>query len=206
MHPAPFLPAPPLGSALVEIVGSEPTACLVAGPKAVARALVKAGHAVTRWQVLGETDAPTPRSDTRTDGVPLPRLEEESCSAPPQPLYEGPLGSPPQGMDRYGALVLSGVLTGLREPGLVLANLASHLPPRAWVIVVEPAAWSTPGLLLGRVLGKLRGRSMLTEPSTLAAMCLASGLTDLRQRWPQGLRSLVLTAGRVSPLRSSLSP
>lgn len=175
----PFLPAPPPAKALVALLGPPPQRCLLAGPPGLCRALGRAGHEVTRWQL-----GPRP---------------EAAALASAEALHVGPLEDPPTALDRFDALILVGALTGLDDPAAALQPLVGGLRPEALVLLLEPAASGPGGQWLGWLLGRFRGQPLLSDASSLAALGLGCGLRDLVQRWPQGLRSLVLTAGRVSP-------
>lgn len=179
MSEPPFLPAPPPTKALLAQLGAPPKRCLVAGPLATARALAKAGHQVTWWclQAAEATQGPPPTVSV--------------------PIHVGSLEGPPPELGDVEALVLVGALTGLADPAPVLDRLVKALEPGTLVLMLEPAASRPGGRWLGRLLGAWRGHAWLSDASTLAALCLSSGLREIQQRWPQGLRSLVLTVGRV---------
>ncbi len=87
-----------------------------------------------------------------------------------------------------------------------LRRLVGASRPGALVLLVEQAAYGRGGLWLGRLVGRMLGRPLLVDASELGALCLNAGLTDLRQTWPQGLRSLVLTRGRAHPMARLLAP
>lgn len=177
----PFLPAPPPGRALVAMLGPAPKRCLLAGPPGLARALGRAGHQVTRWHLASGGQEPGP-----------------GASAGDAP-WAGPLDRPPSDLHGLDALILVGALTGLEDPLATLCRLVRSLDPGAWIMALEPAASGPAGRWLGRLLGRWRGHPVLSEASILAALFLGAGLREIVQRWPQGLRSVVLTAGRVSP-------
>ncbi len=113
--------------------------------------------------------------------------------------------APAAELQPYEALVLVQVVGRRGEPLEDLSALVRAVRPRALVIVAEQAAWGRGGLWFGRLLGRLLGRPLVTDASELAALCLNAGLTGIRQTWPQGLRSLVLTLGRAHALARTLT-
>jgi hypothetical protein len=166
----------PLGRAVRSALGDEPAHVLVVGSTRLAATLSKAGHAVTARREIEEGD---------------PEKEAAGSS------FFDTLGAE---LERYDAVVLMQVLGRRSDPGQDLARLVRAARPRALVILVEQAAWGRGGLWLVRMVGRVLGRSLITDATELSALCLNAGLTDLRQTWPQGLRSLVLTTGRVHAL------
>ncbi len=181
MIEATFLPAPPLGRTVLDALGSAPVGCLVVNSARVAPRLRRAGHTVVHWQ----TDA------------------SDAAAADPG-SHCAPLDRPPEGLADLQALVLVGVLTGREDPQADLRRLVRLTRPGAQVFVAEPAAYNRRGRVLSRLLGRFLHHPLTTDSQELGAICLAAGLTGLRQVWPQGLRSLVLTEGRVHPLSPRL--
>lgn len=116
------------------------------------------------------------------------------------PLFD----APPVALERYDALVLVRVLGRRSDPLEDLARLVRAARPGGLVVLAEQAAWGRGGRWLGQLAGRLLGRPLVADASELGALCLNAGLTDLRQTWPQGLRSLVLTTGRVHALARTL--
>ncbi|MDX9999991.1 MAG: hypothetical protein RBU30_01715 [Polyangia bacterium] len=152
------------------------------------RAISRAGHRVTRWELA-------PR---RLDGHPK--------GPPPLATHFGPLEAPPAGLEGFETLILIGAITGVDEPLAALGGLVGALAPETQVMLLEPAASGAGGRWLGRVIGRFRGQPLLSEATALAALGLGIGLKDLVQLWPQGLRSVVLTAGRLCPTHARRAP
>jgi hypothetical protein len=153
---------------------------LVVGSARLAATLARAGHPVTgRAQADG---------DGSGDGA------------------QGPLfTAPPGGLETYDALVLVQVVGRRDQPLQDLRRLVRAGRSGARVLLVEQAAWGPGGQWLGRLAGRIFGRPLVTDAAELASLCLNAGLRDVRQTWPQGLRSLVLTAGRIHPLSRALA-
>lgn len=179
MSAPPLVPDKPLGRAIESVLGDSPARVLVVGSSRIAARLAAAGHAVTH-----RPDADTPEPGAASGS-----------------LFDAPVG----GLEPFDALVLLQVLR--RRPDLQqdLARLVQSARPGAQLILVEQAAWGSGGRWIGALLGRLFGRPLVTDATELGALCLNAGLCGLRQTWPQGLRSLVLTTGRVHPLARELS-
>lgn len=179
MGAPPLVPDKPLGRAIGSVLGDAPVRVLVVGAPRVAARLAARGHAVTH-----RPDADTPE----------PGAEGGS-------LFDAPAG----GLEAYDALVLVRVLGRRSDPQQDLIHLVRAAQPGGRLILVEQAAWGSGGRFVGRLMGRLLGRPLVTDATELGALCLNAGLSGLRQTWPQGLRSLVLTTGRVHPLARALS-
>jgi len=186
MSPRPFVPDKPLVGAVLAAMDRSPQVVLVAGSPRAARTLRRAGHTVTLWTIGN--------GGTGTGGAPSPE---------PPSAWRSTLESPPP-LDRYEALVLVNALGRRSDPLGDLRRLVRGAKPGALVLVAEQAAFGRGGRLLTKWFGRLLGRTLLMEPSELAAVFLNAGLTGLQQSWPQGLRSLVLTRGRAHPLAAAL--
>ncbi|MFH2008809.1 MAG: hypothetical protein ABI333_19635 [bacterium] len=186
MSSRPFVPDKPLVGAVLAALDAQPSTVLVVGSPRVARALRRAGHAVTLWTLGGAGEA---------------------AAALKAPLtWRSTLEHPPPALDRYEALVLVNVLGRRVDPQGDLRRLVREARPGALVLAAEQAAFGQGGRMLSRWFGRLLGRTLLMEPSELAAVFLNAGLSGLRQSWPQGLRSLVLIRGRVHRLARVLDP
>lgn len=185
MSASPLLLDKPLSKAVLSALGTEPVNALVVGSARLAAALVRVGHAVTQRR---DPEAGNAAGDVGEDAV----------------ARESLFDAPPVGLERYDALVLVQVLGRRSEPLEDLVRLVRAARPGALVVLAEQAAWGRGGRWLGRLAGRLLGRPLVTDASELGALCLNAGLTDLRQTWPQGLRSLVLTTGRVHALARTL--
>ena len=187
MHPRPYVPDKPLHGAALAALGPPPVDVLVAGSRGLANGLRRVGHRSTFWDVGRGRRA-------KGDGGGQPLDLTASFDAPPEDLAS------------YAALVLVNVLGRRADPLSDLQRLVKGGQPGGLVLIAEQAAWGSTGRFLGRLLGRLARRSLWMDPTTLGAICLSAGLTELRQTWPQGLRSLVLVRGRIHPLAGDLSP
>jgi hypothetical protein len=181
MRAPPLVLDKPLRKAVLSALGDESVKVLVVGSARLAEGLAKGGHTVTLRRDPEGVDAAVD-------------------AAAGKPLFE----APPAGLAPFDALVLVQVLGRRPEPLVDLARLVRAARPGALVVLAEQAAWGSGGQWLGRLAGRLLGRPLVTDASELGALCLNAGLGDLRQTWPQGLRSLVLTTGRVHALARTL--
>jgi len=169
-----------LNKAVRSALGDEPATVLVVGSARLAASLSKGGHAVTlRRKGEAGDDASDAAQKSFFDALPVE-------------------------LERYDALVLMQVVGRRSEAPEDLARLVRAARPGAFVVLVEQAAWGRGGLWFVRMMGRLLGRPLVTDATELSALCLNAGLTGLRQTWPQGLRSLVLTTGRVHALARTL--
>lgn len=109
------------------------------------------------------------------------------------------LEAPAEELETMDALLLVNCFREPEESREELRALVRRARPGALVLLVESAAWGPGGRLLARALRRLFGRPVVAGPSRLAALCLNVGLREIRQTWPQGLRSLILTRGTVHP-------
>jgi SAM-dependent methyltransferase len=175
MSAPPLILDKPLNRAVLSAVGDDAVTALVVGSKRLAATLAKAGHAVTLWQTGGQPGG--------------------------GPLFDAGTAE----IERYDVLVLVQVLGRRPEPLEDLRHLVRAARPGGLVVLAESAAWGRGGRWLGRLVGRLLGRPLVSDASELGALCLNAGLTELRQTWPQGLRSLVLTTGRVHALARLLA-
>jgi len=193
MSAPPLLLDKPLTKAVRAALGTEPVNALVVGSPRLAASLAKAGHAVTLRRGPEALDVGSRSGEAVGEGMGGDIAGGES-------LFD----APPAGLERYDALVLVQVLGRRSEPLEDLVRLVRAARPGALVVLADQAAWGRGGRWIGRLAGRLLGRPLVSDASEVGALCINAGLTELRQTWPQGLRSLVLTTGRVHGLTRTL--
>jgi len=190
MHAPPLVLDKPLNKAIRSALGDDSLHVLVVGSARLAAALAKGGHRVT-----SRPDAEIAASPAHGEGDPTGDVTAGTS------LFD----ETPPGLERYDALVLVRGLGRRSDPLGDLTRLVRAARPGALVVLVEQAAWGRGGQWFGRLASRLLGRPLVSDASELGALCLNAGLRDLRQTWPQGLRSLVLTMGRVHALARTLA-
>jgi SAM-dependent methyltransferase len=101
--------------------------------------------------------------------------------------------------------VLGGLPKGRAVPDVI----------RSWIRVVRPlgtlavgemAAEGWAGRMLLKLTRRIKGRVDALEPARLCALLLEAGVRRIRQVWPQGVGSYVVTCGRVGPLAGFMGP
>ena len=105
---------------------------------------------------------------------------------------------PPRTAD---AVVSVGQLARLRaeETAAALARVATWLEPEGLFAAAEIAAEGTLGRKILAGLRRLRRRPAL-DPAHICESFLRAGFRPVRQTWPQGVASWLLTYGTLAPL------
>ena len=199
---APIFTAPPLAQCVLELVGGEnaedrkgPVA--VIGSARVARRLTLAGHRVVCVVEEGSQAARLSAWAVKED--PEGRLSVVQSRQDALPFA-------PHSLE---AVVAVSVLGGLRK-GKVVADVI-----RSWSRVVRPlgtlavgeiAAEGWAGRMLLKLTRRIKGRVDALEPARLCVLLLEAGVRRIRQVWPQGVGSYVVTCGRVGPLSRLVGP
>jgi hypothetical protein len=195
MHEPAFIPTKPVTGATLDALGPPgPRHVLVLGSRRMASAVAKAGFEVTLWLPAPGDEGPHEGDDQR-DGEDARGIV----------TLRGPIAAREFSAPEYDALVSVCALAGTGDAAAALGTLLSAVKPGGRVVIAERAPWSTGGRLLARLFRRVAGRPVAMEPAEVAAICLQTGVRGLRQAWPQGLRSLVLTSGYRHPLARTLA-
>lgn len=199
---APIFTAPPLVQCVTELVGAE-TADRPDGPVAVlgsarvARRLARQGHRVvcvvdgaaqaarhTAWALKEDPDGRLAVVQSREDALPFA----------PRSLK---------------AVVAVSVLGGLEKGKVVpdvIRSWSRAVRPLGTLAVGEMAAEGWAGRMLLKLTRRIKGRVDALEPARLCALLLDAGVRRIRQVWPQGVGSYVVTCGRVGSLSDLKGP
>jgi pimeloyl-ACP methyl ester carboxylesterase len=110
---------------------------------------------------------------------------------------------------RLKAVVAVSVLGGLKKGKAVpdvIRSWSRAVRPLGTILVGELAAEGWAGRMLLKLTRKIKGRVDALEPARLCALLLDAGVRRIRQVWPQGVGSYVVTCGRVGSLSDLKSP